>query len=85
MPGKGLWPGEDSGLSPQVTDDKKHILSEEALLILNSGEVPEVAYYGSTAQSIILPKILKGLVLILNRRISHPLRKPLFGATGLLF
>ncbi|MBW1670777.1 MAG: hypothetical protein JRF20_07395 [Deltaproteobacteria bacterium] len=47
MPGKGPWPGKDSGLSPQVTDDKKHILSEEALLILNSGEVPEVAYYGS--------------------------------------
>jgi hypothetical protein len=30
-----------------VTDDKKHILSEEAFLILHSGEIPELAYYGS--------------------------------------
>jgi hypothetical protein len=30
-----------------VTDNKKNILSEEAVLILNSGEIPEVAYYGS--------------------------------------
>jgi hypothetical protein len=30
-----------------VTDNKKNILSEEAFLILHSGEVPEVAYYGS--------------------------------------
>jgi hypothetical protein len=30
-----------------VTDNKKNILSEEAFLILHSGEVPEVSYYGS--------------------------------------
>jgi hypothetical protein len=30
-----------------VTDNKKNILSEEAFLILHSGEIPEVAYYGS--------------------------------------
>ena len=30
-----------------MTDNKKNILSEEAFLILHSGEVPEVAYYGS--------------------------------------
>ena len=47
MPGKGPWPGRDSGLNPPVTDNKKNILSEEAFLILHSGEVPEVAYYGS--------------------------------------
>jgi hypothetical protein len=47
MPGKGLWPGRGSELDPQVTTDKKHILSEEVFLILHSGEIPEVAYYGS--------------------------------------
>jgi hypothetical protein len=47
MPGKGPWPGRDSELNPQVTDNKKNILSEEAFLILHSGEIPEVAYYGS--------------------------------------
>ena len=47
MPGKGPWPGRDSELNPQVTDHKKNILSEEAFLILHSGEIPEVAYYGS--------------------------------------
>ena len=47
MPGKGHWPGRDSELNPQVTVDKKKILSEEAFLILHSGEIPEVAYYGS--------------------------------------
>ena len=30
-----------------MTDHKKNILSEEALLILHSGEIPEVAYHGS--------------------------------------
>ena len=30
-----------------MTDDKENILSEEVFLILHSGEVPEVAYYGS--------------------------------------
>jgi len=30
-----------------VTDNKKNILSEEALLILHSGEIPEVTYYSS--------------------------------------
>ena len=30
-----------------MTDNKKNILSEEAFLILHSGEIPEVAYYGS--------------------------------------
>lgn len=30
-----------------MTDNKKDILSEEAFLILHSGEIPEVAYYGS--------------------------------------
>jgi hypothetical protein len=30
-----------------LTADKKHILSEEAFLILHSGEIPEVAYYSS--------------------------------------
>jgi hypothetical protein len=30
-----------------VTADKENILSEEAFLILHSGEIPEVAYYGS--------------------------------------
>jgi len=30
-----------------VTEVRKHILSEEAFLILNSGEIPEVAYYSS--------------------------------------
>ena len=30
-----------------MKDDKENILSEEAFLILKSGEVPEVAYYGS--------------------------------------
>lgn len=47
MPGKGPWPGRDSGPDPQMTTDKKNILSEEAFLILHSGEIPEVAYYGS--------------------------------------
>ena len=30
-----------------MTDNKKNILSEEAFLILHSGEIPEVAYYSS--------------------------------------
>ncbi|MDL1958411.1 MAG: hypothetical protein LWX01_05935 [Deltaproteobacteria bacterium] len=30
-----------------MTTDKKNILSEEAFLILHSGEIPEVAYYSS--------------------------------------
>jgi len=30
-----------------VTADKENILSEEAFLIFHSGEIPEVAYYGS--------------------------------------
>ncbi|MEA1867409.1 MAG: hypothetical protein U9N19_04820 [Thermodesulfobacteriota bacterium] len=30
-----------------MTDNKENILSEEAFLILHSGEIPEVAYYGS--------------------------------------
>jgi len=30
-----------------VTDFRQHILSEEALLIIKSGEIPEVAYYSS--------------------------------------
>ena len=47
MPGKGPWLGKDSKLNPQVTDNKKNILSEEAFLILHSGEIPEVAYHGS--------------------------------------
>ena len=47
MPGKGPWPGRDSGLNPPVTDNKKNILSEEAFLILHSGEIPEVAYHSS--------------------------------------
>lgn len=47
MPGKGLWPGRDSELNPPVTDNKKNILSEEAFLILHSGEIPEVAYHSS--------------------------------------
>jgi len=49
MPGKGRWPGRVQGLiqSDQVTTDKKNILSEEAFLIIHSGEIPEVAYYSS--------------------------------------
>ncbi|RKX61694.1 MAG: hypothetical protein DRP37_03415 [Thermodesulfobacteriota bacterium] len=34
-------------LNPPVTDNKENILSEEAFLILHSGEIPEVAYHGS--------------------------------------
>ncbi len=47
MPGKGPWPGRDPELNPPVTDNKKNILSEEAFLILHSGEIPEVAYHSS--------------------------------------
>lgn len=36
-----------SSTVPQMTRDKESILSEEAFLILHSGEIPEIAYHGS--------------------------------------
>lgn len=48
-----------------MTDDKKHILSEEAFLILHSGEIPEVAYYSSVHY---LTKDLEGPLLNIKPR-----------------